>query len=186
MSTVTKETREGPLKEVAASSSAPTVRQQSQGKKRAEGLLRAAIKDAVKLNHVEVASERPEEARPVLILHGLLGSSRNFASFTSELSGKLEKPRRFIIPDLRNHGDSIHARSMGCAHHPLSFYPSFVSLSFSLSPSLSSLFSLSQSFPPCLVIFVCRCPLLCPSLSPPPFSLSSMHPLTFSSIPARH
>ena len=49
---------------------------------------------------------------PVLLLHGLLGSKRNFASLASSLGNRLEKQRRIIGVDLRNHGDSDHAPDM--------------------------------------------------------------------------
>jgi pimeloyl-ACP methyl ester carboxylesterase len=49
---------------------------------------------------------------PVLLLHGLLGSKRNFASLASSLGNQLEKQRRIIGVDLRNHGDSDHAPEM--------------------------------------------------------------------------
>lgn len=43
---------------------------------------------------------------PVLLLHGLLGSKRNFASLAASLGAQLEKQRRILAVDLRNHGDS--------------------------------------------------------------------------------
>lgn len=49
---------------------------------------------------------------PVLLLHGLLGSKRNFASLASSLGHQLDKPRRILGVDLRNHGDSDHASEM--------------------------------------------------------------------------
>lgn len=49
---------------------------------------------------------------PVLLLHGLLGSKRNFASLASSLGHQLDKPRRILGVDLRNHGDSEHAPQM--------------------------------------------------------------------------
>lgn len=49
---------------------------------------------------------------PVLLLHGLLGSKRNFASLASSLGNQLEKQRRIIGVDLRNHGDSEHSTEM--------------------------------------------------------------------------
>ena len=83
--------------------------------KRAEGLQRAAAKGVVPLQYLEIqcpGEHSGDEAEPLLILHGLLGSSRNFQGFAKALSGRLHRPRRIIIPDLRNHGDSPHARSM--------------------------------------------------------------------------
>lgn len=49
---------------------------------------------------------------PVLLLHGLLGSKRNFASLGVSLGNQLDKQRRIIGVDLRNHGDSDHAKDM--------------------------------------------------------------------------
>lgn len=41
---------------------------------------------------------------PVLLLHGLLGSKRNFASLATSLGNQLEVKRRILGVDLRNHG----------------------------------------------------------------------------------
>jgi len=46
--------------------------------------------------------------KPVIILHGLFGSSRNWQSVAKALAGEY----RVITPDLRNHGQSEHADSM--------------------------------------------------------------------------
>jgi pimeloyl-ACP methyl ester carboxylesterase len=43
---------------------------------------------------------------PVIILHGLLGSKRNFATLGTSLAQQLRKPRRILALDLRNHGDN--------------------------------------------------------------------------------
>jgi esterase len=83
--------------------------------KRAEGLKRAAAKGTVPLKYIEIdcpGGHCDLEVEPLVILHGLLGSSRNFQGFAKALSSRLERPRRIIIPDLRNHGDSPHTRSM--------------------------------------------------------------------------
>jgi esterase len=47
---------------------------------------------------------------PVLLLHGLLGSKRNFASLAKSLGNQLETKRRILAVDLRNHGDSVDWR----------------------------------------------------------------------------
>lgn len=54
----------------------------------------------MELNITTAGDSGPE----VIILHGLLGSSRNWQSITRELSSDC----RVIVPDLRNHGDSPH------------------------------------------------------------------------------
>ena len=99
----------------AAASGADPVRKQSWAKRRAGGLMQAASKGVVPLKYIEITcpgGSTEDEAEPLLILHGLLGSSRNFQGFAKALSGRLQRPRRIIMPDLRNHGDSPHARSM--------------------------------------------------------------------------
>lgn len=47
-------------------------------------------------------------ARPLLLLHGLLGSSANWHSIARALEGDY----RVIVPDLRNHGRSPHSPDM--------------------------------------------------------------------------
>eukprot|EP00957_Ditylum_brightwellii_P116092 8856167-Ditylum_brightwellii.AAC.1 len=42
---------------------------------------------------------------PVIILHGLLGSKQNFASLGSGLAKQLQKKRKIVANDLRNHGE---------------------------------------------------------------------------------
>ena len=51
------------------------------------------------------------EGEPLLIIHGLFGSSRNWKT----LAGRFAENYRVITPDLRNHGDSFHAPSMSYA-----------------------------------------------------------------------
>jgi esterase len=48
------------------------------------------------------------EGRPVIILHGLFGSSRNWQGIARALA----ENHRVITPDLRNHGQSFHEDSM--------------------------------------------------------------------------
>ena len=60
----------------------------------------AEEKIKMELNFVKSGSSGPE----VVILHGLLGSSRNWQRITRELSAGC----RVIVPDLRNHGASPH------------------------------------------------------------------------------
>jgi pimeloyl-ACP methyl ester carboxylesterase len=50
----------------------------------------------------------PESAEPLVLLHGLLGSSRNWQTAGKQLAGK----RRVYALDLRNHGDSPHNSRM--------------------------------------------------------------------------
>lgn len=49
---------------------------------------------------------------PVVILHGLLGSSKNFQSWAKLLQAKLSHPTHMILLDLRNHGLSPHHQDM--------------------------------------------------------------------------
>ena len=48
------------------------------------------------------------KGQPILILHGLFGSGRNWTAFARKLAGHY----RVITIDVRNHGDSGHADSM--------------------------------------------------------------------------
>jgi esterase len=48
------------------------------------------------------------EGPPVLFLHGLFGQGRNFATIARPLAARA----RVLLPDLRNHGASPHARGM--------------------------------------------------------------------------
>ncbi len=54
----------------------------------------------MELKHRYVGTSGPE----VLILHGLMGSSRNWQRIMRQLSSNF----RVTVPDLRNHGDSPH------------------------------------------------------------------------------
>ena len=66
----------------------------------------------VLLKAIDVNRRVGEGHLPVIVLHGLLGSSRNFRSWATALHERLEKPRRVLVPDLRNHGNSAHAPGM--------------------------------------------------------------------------
>jgi esterase len=59
--------------------------------------------------HVDVTSTTSPP--PVLLLHGLLGSKRNFASLGTSLSDLLVNKRPILALDLRNHGDNIDFRT---------------------------------------------------------------------------
>lgn len=48
------------------------------------------------------------EHDPVILLHGLLGQKRNFASLGNSLALQLNKKRQIFALDLRNHGDNTH------------------------------------------------------------------------------
>lgn len=48
------------------------------------------------------------EGRPIVILHGLFGSARNWQGIARSLA----ETHRVITPDLRNHGHSFHKESM--------------------------------------------------------------------------
>jgi pimeloyl-ACP methyl ester carboxylesterase len=62
----------------------------------------------VKLNFREFPAESCE-GRPLVLLHGLFGSSSNWVSIARQLCERF----RVIVPDLRNHGRSPHADEVG-------------------------------------------------------------------------
>jgi pimeloyl-ACP methyl ester carboxylesterase len=62
-------------------------------------------------NAVELHARESGAGAPLLVLHGLLGSARNWAAIVKRLAER----RRVITADLRNHGDS--------PHHPRMDYP---------------------------------------------------------------
>uniref|UniRef100_A0A7S2H8H6 AB hydrolase-1 domain-containing protein n=1 Tax=Helicotheca tamesis TaxID=374047 RepID=A0A7S2H8H6_9STRA len=68
--------------------------------------------EAVELRYAEYeamgSSAAAHEHEPVIVLHGLLGSKRNFATLCSGLSKQLQKRRKIVTVDLRNHGDNHH------------------------------------------------------------------------------
>ena len=51
---------------------------------------------------------------PVVFLHGLLGSKRNFASIGKSLWSQLERKRQILALDLRNHGELGCVRVGAC------------------------------------------------------------------------
>ncbi len=57
----------------------------------------------VRLNYTELG-----QGRPIIILHGLFGSARNWQGIARSLGEK----HHAITPDLRNHGQSPHANTM--------------------------------------------------------------------------
>ena len=81
-----------------------------------------STKDALDLKWVEVNQDGSLiqtplplsfDRTPVILLHGLLGQTRNFGSWSRDLKDlHLEPDRRVILADLRNHGESPHHPSM--------------------------------------------------------------------------
>lgn len=61
--------------------------------------------DAVDLQSMTFMEETSEHD-PVILLHGLLGQKRNFASLGNALAKQLQKKRQIFALDLRNHGDN--------------------------------------------------------------------------------
>ena len=64
--------------------------------------------DAITLHSVEFGKSSPSSSTPVLILHGLFGSSRNWQTLAQKLSAK----HHVFTLDLRNHGQSPHCETM--------------------------------------------------------------------------
>lgn len=70
--------------------------------------------DSDSLSHVDLKyleftdTSIDDENDPVILLHGLLGQKRNFASLGNSLALQLETKRRIFAVDLRNHGDNTH------------------------------------------------------------------------------
>uniref|UniRef100_A0A7S2L2V5 AB hydrolase-1 domain-containing protein n=1 Tax=Leptocylindrus danicus TaxID=163516 RepID=A0A7S2L2V5_9STRA len=64
----------------------------------------------VQLKYTEYKDKDHEDDShtPVILLHGLLGSKRNFASLGTSLTRQLQKKRRVLALDLRNHGENEH------------------------------------------------------------------------------
>lgn len=57
---------------------------------------------------LELSYEDIGAGSPVVILHGLFGSRRNWLTIAKQLAGEA----RVLVVDLRNHGDSPHSASM--------------------------------------------------------------------------
>mmetsp|Transcript_16419 Transcript_16419/g.40057 ORF Transcript_16419/g.40057 Transcript_16419/m.40057 type:complete len:524 (+) Transcript_16419:51-1622(+) len=78
----------------------------------------------VELEWTELFSPKAPTATsttPVVFLHGLLGSKRNFASLATMLGVQLQTPRTVYGVDLRNHGDNKetnHVLEDGCMLYP--------------------------------------------------------------------
>ncbi len=63
--------------------------------------------DAVDLKSMAFTTDEVmHENEPVILLHGLLGQKRNFASLGNALTKQLQKKRQIFAVDLRNHGDN--------------------------------------------------------------------------------
>ncbi|KAJ4978097.1 hypothetical protein NE237_008877 [Protea cynaroides] len=69
---------------------------------------------------IRLTPERPKESI-AFVLHGLLGSGRNWRSFSRSLASKLASSPssvgwRMVLVDLRNHGKSVEDKSLGPPH----------------------------------------------------------------------
>ena len=65
--------------------------------------------EIVQLQHSEFLPRSSTSSHPpVILLHGLLGNKRNFASLATSLSSQLRIPRSIYTLDLRNHGENTH------------------------------------------------------------------------------
>lgn len=58
----------------------------------------------------KATAERHHHRPPAIFLHGLLGNKRNFASIARSLAQQLDRPRRILGLDLRNHGTCARPR----------------------------------------------------------------------------
>jgi pimeloyl-ACP methyl ester carboxylesterase len=68
--------------------------------------LMTATEAPVELSVADYSCSIESEAPPVILLHGLLGSKRNFASLGTALAQQLRIKRQVLALDLRNHGES--------------------------------------------------------------------------------
>jgi len=70
---------------------------------------------AVKLHCVDIGSRLSPTRPPIVVLHGLFGAGNNFATWAKSLADACEAegaPRRILLADLRNHGESGHSSGM--------------------------------------------------------------------------
>ena len=87
---------------IAMAAAAIFVRQRTRTAERTNPPMGTFIEvDGVRLHYVERG-----EGQPLVLLHGLLGSSRNWQTAGAELAGR----HHVLAVDLRNHGASPHAR----------------------------------------------------------------------------
>lgn len=70
--------------------------------------IKSIVRNAVDLAY-KVHGALSSNEEPVMILHGLLGSKKNWESMSKKISAATEKT--VIAVDARNHGESPHARS---------------------------------------------------------------------------
>ena len=69
-----------------------------------------SIAEAVLLHHsVLLSSKHSSTSSTIVLLHGLLGSSRNFNSFARTLYNQLECMHDIVVFDARNHGRSMES-----------------------------------------------------------------------------
>lgn len=61
------------------------------------------------LHHSVILSPNQSSSSNIILLHGLLGSSRNFGSFARTLYARLDKNHNIVVLDARNHGRSVKA-----------------------------------------------------------------------------
>ncbi|CAN0170277.1 unnamed protein product, partial [Phaeothamnion confervicola] len=70
--------------------------------------------ERAKLHFLDFNPDVVSDNSPVVIMHGLLGNSRNFQSWGSKLAAMTQdnRPRRILAVDMRNHGQSTHHSRM--------------------------------------------------------------------------
>eukprot|EP00811_Abedinium_folium_P035759 NODE_8525_length_1489_cov_5.773862.p1 GENE.NODE_8525_length_1489_cov_5.773862~~NODE_8525_length_1489_cov_5.773862.p1 ORF type:complete len:392 (-),score=106.94 NODE_8525_length_1489_cov_5.773862:314-1414(-) len=66
----------------------------------------------VHLHSEEVPRSQSAEAPPALVLPGLLATQRNFRAWSVRLARRLQRQRRVLRVDMRNHGRSARANTM--------------------------------------------------------------------------